>query len=129
MKIRRFASGAVRSDDAGKRHYENLSQFALDELEEHFSNNQNDFGATNYFKGIKPEDILPSLLRHVADLRKAFYLNDKQAIRDNFRAIQANAHMASHQIVIEEMGLYKEIYDKTELVDKDEYLKTLNNGQ
>jgi hypothetical protein len=35
--------------------------------------------------------------------------------------------MALHQIILEEKGLYKEPYDKTELVDKFVYLKKLEN--
>jgi len=123
-KIRRFPSGAVRSDDTGRIRPDYISPYALEEIAKHFSNNKNDFGPTNYFKGIKVEDVLPSIMRHYLDLHKALLEGDEETVREDLRSLAANCIMALHQIVIEEKGFYKEIYDKTELVDKEEFLNT-----
>lgn len=69
-------------------------------------------------KGIKPKDILPSLLRHENDMRIALLEDNKELIKEELIALASNALMALHQIVLEEKGLYKEIYDKTEYVKK-----------
>ena len=128
-KIRRFPSGAVRSDDTGRIRPDYLSPLALGEIAKHFTTAENDFGATNYFMGIKPEDIMPSVARHYLDLMEAFSFGDKQKLREEFRAMACNCIMALHQIVLEEKGLYVEKYAKTELVDAKEYLKELKNEE
>lgn len=117
MKIRRFPSGAVRSDDTGRIRPDYISPYALEEIAQHFTEAKNDFGATNYFKGIKPADVLPSIARHYLDLHKATVENNPDAVRIELRAIAANCIMALHQIVIEEQGLYSEPYKKTELIE------------
>lgn len=116
-QIRRFPSGAVRSDDRGRIKPSYISPYALEEIAKHFSENENDFGATNYFKGIKPVDIIDSVGRHYLDLQKALIEKDEAQLRKDLRSLAANCIMALHQIVIEERGQYKEIYDKTEYVD------------
>lgn len=125
--IRRFPSGAVRSDDTGRIRPDFLSPYAIEEIAKHFTVAKNDFGATNYFMGIKIDDILPSISRHYLDLHKAIIEGNTELVREEVRAIAANCIMALHQIVIEEKGLYTEKYDKTELVDKFVYLKQLEN--
>lgn len=122
-KIRRFPSGAVRSDDRGRIKPSYISPYALEEIAEHFGNNENDFGATNYFKGIKPGDIIDSVGRHYLDLQKALIERDNDQLRKDFRSLAANCIMALHQIVIEERGQYREIYEKTEYIDI-EYAKS-----
>jgi hypothetical protein len=119
MKIRRFPSGAVRSDDTGRIRPDYLSPYALKYIAECFSNNSNDFGATNYFKGIKPDDIFPSLSRHYIDLHEALIEGRDSEVKREFASIAQNCIMAIHQIIMEEKGLYKELYKKTELVDKE----------
>jgi len=119
MKIRRFPSGAVRSDDTGRIRPDYLSPYALKYIAECFSNNSNDFGATNYFKGIKPEDIFPSLSRHYIDLHEAMIEGKHEEVKREIASIAQNCIMAIHQIIMEEKGLYKELYKKTELVDKE----------
>jgi hypothetical protein len=119
MKIRRFPSGAVRSDDTGRIRPDYLSPYALKYIAECFSNNSNDFGATNYFKGIKPDDIFPSLSRHYIDLHEALIEGKDSEVKREFASIAQNCIMAIHQIIMEEKGLYKELYKKTELVDKE----------
>ena len=122
MKIRRFPSGAVRSDDTGRIRPDYLSPYAIKYIAECFSNNSNDFGVTNYFLGIKPADIFPSLSRHYLDLHEALVEGKNDEIKREFASIAQNCIMALHQIIMEEKGLYKEVYEKTELVDKEEAL-------
>jgi hypothetical protein len=119
MKIRRFPSGAVRSDDTGRIRPDYLSPYALKYIAECFSNNSNDFGVTNYFKGIKPQDIMPSISRHYLDLHEAMLEGKDEEVKREIASIAQNCIMALHQIIMEEKGLYKEIYEKTELVDKE----------
>jgi hypothetical protein len=116
MSMRRFPSGAVRSDDTGRIRPDYISPYALEEIAMHFTGAKNDFGATNYFKGIKPEDVLASIQRHSLDLHKSILENDLEVTRVELRALAANCIMALHQIVIEEKGLYTEPYDKIEYV-------------
>jgi len=119
MKIRRFPSGAVRSDDTGRIRPDYLSPYALKYIAECFSNNSNDFGATNYFKGIKPDSVFESLYRHHLDLHESLIEEDKDAIKRQYASLAQNCIMALHQIIMEEKGLYKEVHEKTELVDKE----------
>ena len=119
MKIRRFPSGAVRSDDTGRIRPDYLSPYALKYIAECFSNNSNDFGATNYFKGIKPCDIFPSISRHYLDLHELIIEGKDEEVKREIASIAQNCIMALHQIIMEEKGLYKELYEKTELVDKE----------
>lgn len=118
-KIRRFASGAVRSDDRGRVRPDYVSPYAITEIAKHFTVAENDFGATNYYKGIKPEDILPSMGRHYLEFQEAVMKGDKAGMRSALRSMGANVVMGLHQIVAEEKGEYKEIYEKTEYVDID----------
>ena len=119
MSMRRFPSGAVRSDDTGRIRPDYISPYALEEIAMHFTGAKNDFGATNYFKGIKPIDVLASIQRHSLDLHKSILENDSEVTRVELRALAANCIMALHQIVIEEKGLYTEPYDKIEYVTQN----------
>jgi hypothetical protein len=127
-QIRRFESGAVRSDDRGRIKPSYISPYALEEIAEHFSNNENDFGATNYFKGIKPIHIIDSVGRHYLDLQKALIEGDKENLRKEFRSLAANCIMALHQIVLDERGEYKEIYEKVEYVLQSKALEDENQS-
>jgi len=117
MKIRVFPSGAVRSDDTGRIRPDYISPYALKYIAECFTNNSNDFGATNYYKGIKPSDILPSLGRHYLDLQEADMEGRLNDVKREYASIAQNCIMALHQIILEEKGLYKEVNEKTELID------------
>lgn len=119
MKTRRFPSGAVRSDDTGRIRPDYLSPYALKYIAECFSNNSNDFGATNYFKGIKPCDIFPSISRHYLDLHELIIEGKDEEVKREIASLAQNCIMALHQIIMQEKGLYKELYEKTELVDKE----------
>lgn len=117
IKLRMFPSGAVRSDDTGRIRPDYISPYALEEIAKHFTDAENTFGATNYFKGIKPEDVLASIGRHYFDLHKSIIENNPSDIRVELRAIAANCVMALHQIVLQEKGLYKEEFETTQLIE------------
>lgn len=119
-KLRRFPSGAVRSDDSGRPAPQMISPYAIMALGEHFADNTNDFGAINYFKGIKPQECLGSMMRHYCELYIAILENDPEGIRKALQSYTANGIMALHQVEIERKGLYKEEFEKTELIDASE---------
>jgi hypothetical protein len=128
-QIRRFPSGAVRSDDTGRIRPDYISPYAEAEIAEHFTTAKNDFGPTNYFLGIEPVDIYPSMKRHMLELGEGLMKNDKAMIRNALRSLGANSVMGLHQIVMEEKGEYVKRYESTELVNAEEYLIELENGQ
>ena len=128
-KIRRFPSGAVRSDDTGRIRPDYLSPYGLAEIADHFTGAENDFGQTNYFMGIKPADILPSVMRHMLEFQEGVMKGDRAMVRTALRSLGANAIMGLHQMVMEDKGEYVEKYDKTELVNADDYLKELGYGK
>ena len=129
-KIRRFASGAVRSDDTGRIRPDYLSPYGLAEIAEHFTVAKNDFGPTNYFKGIHPSEILPSVMRHMLEFQEGVMKGDRDMIRTALRSLGANAIMGLHQMVLEDKGEYVEKYEKTELIDAQEYLNQMEkDGQ
>lgn len=123
VEVRRFPSGSIRSSDRGRLRPDYISPYALEEIAEHFTKAEKDFGseedATNYFKGIRPIDVKGSISRHYLDLQKAFYPYDSAKIREELRALACNCIMALHQISIEEKGLYTEPFDKTEYIQKE----------
>lgn len=116
-QIRRFPSGAVRSDDRGRERPDFISPYALKALGEHFAGNANEFEAVNYWKGIPEKDVLPSIFRHFLDLQIAIHEGKEGLIRKELQALAANAIMILHTYEIKRLGIYKEVYDKTEYVD------------
>jgi hypothetical protein len=120
-KIRRFPSGAVRSDDTGRPRPDWVSALAIEALGEHLAGNANDFGATNYLKGIPVEECLASLMRHYCEYQKTGNFVD-------LRSLAFNAVAALHTACLIKDGDYKEIYPKTELVDQEAYLKELSGN-
>lgn len=120
-KIRRFPSGAVRSDDTGRPRPDWVSALAIEALGEHLAGNANDFGATNYLKGIPVDECLASLMRHYCAYQKSGDFID-------LRSLAFNAVAALHTACLIKDGDYKEIYPKTELVDQEAYLKELSGN-
>jgi len=120
-KIRRFPSGAVRSDDTGRPRPDWVSALAIEALGEHLAGNANDFGATNYLKGIPVDECLASLMRHYCEYQKTGNFVD-------LRSLAFNAIAALHTACLIKDGDYKEIYPKTELVDQESYLKELGGN-
>ena len=120
-KIRRFPSGAVRSDDTGRPRPDWVSALAIEALGEHLAGNANDFGATNYLKGIPVDECLASLMRHYCAYQKSGDFID-------LRSLAFNAVAALHTACLIKDGEYKEIYPKTELVDQEAYLKELSGN-
>lgn len=120
-KIRRFPSGAVRSDDTGRPRPDWVSALAIEALGEHLAGNANDFGATNYLKGIPVDECLASLMRHYCEYKKTGNFVD-------LRSLAFNAVAALHTACLIKDGDYKEVYPKTELVDQEAYLKELGGS-
>ena len=114
MKVRRFPTGAIRSDNTGRERYDFISPLALKALAEYLATTENSFAQTNYFKGI-PEDVcIESLLRHINDFR--INGTKKEAV-----AMLFNAVALVHTIMLKERKEYKEIYDKTELITVEQF--------
>jgi hypothetical protein len=108
-KIRRFPTGAVRSDDTGRARPDWVSAWAIEAIGQHLANNSNDFGATNYLLGIPIEECLASLMRHYCTYQKT-------KSKADLTALAFNAIAALHTACIKEDGTYKEIHEKTELI-------------
>ena len=115
-KIRRFTTGAIRSDNTGRERYDFISPLALKELAQYLANTENSFAQSNYFKGIPENACIESLLRHVNDYR--INGTKKEAV-----ALLFNAVALVHTIALKERGEYKEIYEKDELIDKEDFEK------
>lgn len=123
VEIKRFPSGAVRSSDKGKIRVDFISPYALEQIAKHFSKNSDDFNGleefgTNYFKGIKPNDINQSLSRHWLTFQQALIENDCELVKEELTALGANVIMALHQIILEEKGLYKEEFEGIAYIEK-----------
>ena len=116
-KIRRFPSGAVRSDDTGRERPDFISPYAEKAIGEHFAGNTNDFGAINYWKGIPEVEVVASVKRHLLDLQIALHEGDIPAARKNWQALAANAIMGLHTHELIRLDKYKEEFDKTELIE------------
>lgn len=113
-KIRRFPSGAIRSDNTGRERFDWISPLALKSLAEYLSTTENSFAQINYFKGIPEEACVESVLRHVND----FQINGhkKEAV-----ALLFNAVALVHTMCLRERGEYKELYPSTEIINKSDY--------
>lgn len=121
--LKQFPSGAVRSDSRGKLRVDFISPYALQLLAKHFSKNSDDFNGeeefgVNYFRGITPIDINPSLTRHWLDVQIALTEGNKEQVKEELTALGANIIMALHQIVLEEKGLYKEEFEGITYIEK-----------
>lgn len=123
--VRRFKSGAIRSDDRGRENPAYISPYALKFLAQHFSKNASFFNgedsAKNYMKGIEPVDIEGSLARHFVEFGFAMMPNRRDnigPIKQALTEIMANCVMGLHQIGLAEDGEYVELFTKTEYIKK-----------
>ena len=114
VMIRRFPTGAIRSDNRGRERYDFISPLALKELAQYLATTENSFAQINYFKGIPEDACIESLLRHINDFR----INGKKA---EAVAMLFNAIALVHTISLKERGEYNEIYPSTEYIKKDDY--------
>lgn len=113
-KIRRFPTGAIRSDNTGRERFDFISPLALKELAQFLSTTENAFAQVNYFKGIPEDACIESALRHINDFR----INGK---KEEAVALLFNAVALVHTICLKERGEYKEIYPKTELINQSDF--------
>ena len=128
IKIRRFPSGAVRSDDTGRERPDFISPYAIKAIGEHFAKATGEFGGRNYFLGIPEVEVFTSLMRHTTDLYIALLTNDIPQARKEWQALADNAIMGLHTHEIIRLGTYKEFHKKTELIDADGFKESLENG-
>jgi len=118
-KIRRFPTGAVRSNDAGRPDPTLISPYAMEELAMHLTENTNEFDPQNYWLGIPEEECLKSMLRHYISYQKHKMAGLSGEYETDLRAIAFNAMAALHTHALKKHGKYKEIYDRTELIDAE----------
>jgi len=122
--ITRFPSGAVRSDSTGRPRPDWISPYAIEEISKVMVNNANDFGACNYMLGIPELACLSSLVRHVGELQEALLITkDINEAKVIARSVGFNVTAMLHTMVLKEKGLYKEVYERTELVTVEEAKK------
>lgn len=115
--IRRFPSGAVRSNNSGRPRPDWISPYAIEEISKVLVDNENDFGACNYMLGIPETACLESLERHVLELKEAILIKeDMLEAKVIARSTAFNLIAMLHTMVLKEKGLYKEVYDTTELI-------------
>lgn len=123
--IRRFKSGAVRGDNTGRVRPDWISPYAIEEISKVLIENANDFGACNYFLGLDETACLESMSRHVEELKEAILIKkDMVEAKIIARSVGFNAVAMLHTMVLKEKGLYKEHFDKTELVTVEEAKKS-----
>jgi len=123
--IRRFPSGAVRSDETGRPRPDWISPYAIEEISKVLADNVNDFGAMNYSLGIPETACLSSLMRHCLELQEAMLIKkDMGEAKIIARSVGFNIVALLHTMVLKEKGLYKEHFDKTELVTVEEAKKS-----
>ena len=122
--IRRFPTGAVRSNDTGRIRPDWISPYFAEEVSKVLIDNENDFGGSNYLLGIPELACLASLIRHVGELQEALLITkDNESARVIARAVGFNIVSMIHTMVLKEKGLYNELYEGTELVTVEEAKK------
>lgn len=119
--IRRFPSGAVRSNNEGRPRPDWISPYAIEEISKVMVSNENDFGACNYMLGIPETECLESLCRHVEELKEAILIKkDMNEAKVIARSVGFNSIALIHTLVLKERNLYKEIYNQTEVISVEE---------
>ena len=122
--IRRFPTGAVRSSSTGRIRPDWISPYFAQEVSKVLIDNENDFGGNNYLLGIPVLACLESLMRHTAELQEALLITkDKEESLKIARSVGFNIVSMIHSMILQEKGLYKEVFEKTELVTVKEAKK------
>lgn len=116
-QIRRFPSGAVRSDNRGRERPDLISPYFSLALGEHLGNMADEKGAYNFWLGIPEESAIESLERHLIELKMARHQGDLKAERLAWQGICFNTMAGTHTHEIKRLGIYREVYDKTEYID------------
>lgn len=114
--LRRFPSGAVRSNDAGRMDPTLISPYALEALALHLTNNKNLFDKKNYWLGIPEEECMKSLQRHYIGYVQHDYEGDSEKAYVDLVSIAFNAIAALHTAEIKKRGIYTEPYTNTEII-------------
>jgi len=122
--IRRFTTGAVRSSSTGRIRPDWISPYFAQEVSKVLIDNENDFGGNNYLLGIPVLACLESLMRHTSELQEALLITkDKEESLKIARSVGFNIVSMIHSMILQEKGLYKEVFEKTELVTVKEAKK------
>jgi len=125
--IRRFKSGAVRSDNTGRPRPDWISPYAIEAISMRMVGVVNDFGAANYLNGIEEDACLESLVRHVGELQEAILITkDKDAAKEAAQGVGFNIVAMLHTMVLKEKGLYVERFERDELVTVEEAKQGIN---
>lgn len=120
--IRRFPSGAIRSDDRGRERPDFISPYALYALGKYLAGTENSFAKINYLKGIPTEECWASLCRHHVEV--GILMAKKSSLEELKKAVAAltfNGVAMLHTLELIERGEYIEKYPKTEYILKSDY--------
>lgn len=113
--IRRFETGAVRSDATGRPRPDWISPYAIQAISMRMVGVQNDFGAANYLLGIPELACLESAARHFGELQEALLIEkDPVKAKEAAEGLGFNMIAMIHTMVLKEKGLYKKIYEEEE---------------
>jgi hypothetical protein len=132
--IRRFPSGAIRSDDRGRERPDFVSPYAIHALGKYLANTENSFAKVNYLLGIPVSECWSSLCRHHVELGRLIakkYTIDPSSVTNEeiehaAAALTFNGIAMLHTLELIKRGEYKEVYNKTEYILKEEYEKSIN---
>lgn len=131
--IRRFPSGAIRSDDRGRERPDFVSPYAIHALGKYLANTENSFAKVNYLLGIPVSECWSSLCRHHVELgmliAKKYTIDPSSVTNEEIEhaaaALTFNGIAMLHTLELIKRGEYKEVYNKTEYILKEEYEKSM----
>ncbi len=89
-ELRKFESGAVRSDDADSERYDLMSPFAAQRAAKIYAEGAEKYGDRNWEKGMPIEDVLNHLERHLI----LWKMGDRS--EDHLAKIRVNADFIMH---------------------------------
>ena len=101
MKVRKFASGAIRDVEIGKEDYiETISWSAFKRYAQYMTSKKAKYGSGNFKKGIDIESYERSLVRHLQKyLANKYEGGDVEKEEDHISAIIFNAMGILHEEV------------------------------